>query len=182
MTTLVRELEARLQPWRPDNAPEVERDLLRTLARLENEEALGPIDATGQPGRFILAAGGLVWHRPAHERCLALIHRPRYDDWTLPKGKMDHGEIPSKTARREVWEETACRVELRQFAGIIDYVVKTGPKFVLYWEMEAIQVNPLKPSSEVDDLVWLPLPAARQRLSYDVERNFLQRVLAPEDV
>src|SRR5512139_3933174 len=83
----------------------------------------------------ILAAGGIVWRDSPRGRQLAVVHRPKYDDWTLPKGKLDPGERWQDGARREVEEETGFRVTLESFAGGCAYLTRRGPKSVLYWNM-----------------------------------------------
>ncbi|HVU73983.1 MAG TPA: NUDIX domain-containing protein [Mycobacteriales bacterium] len=118
--------------------------------------------------RELLAAGCVVWRRAdAGEAEVVLVHRPRYDDWSLPKGKVDPGEHLAQTARREVHEETGIDAPLRRFLGTTDYRVAAGRKRVRWWSMRA----PDKPSQfvsddEVDALVWLPVPHALRRLSY----------------
>lgn len=179
MTSLGKELEATLRQWRPDNAADLERRVMASLAGMEREEGFLPVTASGEPAKIVLAAGGLVWRQLEAGTGLALVHRPRYDDWTLPKGKLDADETLSQAARREVGEETGCKAALRRFAGLIDYRIKSGLKFVFYWEMDAVQINPLNSTSEVDRVLWLPVPAARERLSYALERDFLDRVLLP---
>ncbi len=92
---------------------------------------------TGNDGDLILAAGGVLW-RPAGDSFeILLIHRPRYDDWTLPKGKVEAGDADlAATAQREVWEETGLRGRMGADLGEIHYEVKGRPKVVRYWAME----------------------------------------------
>ncbi|MDX1657158.1 MAG: NUDIX hydrolase [Candidatus Competibacteraceae bacterium] len=130
-------------------------------------------------GRGVVeAAGGLVWRSTPRGRELALIHRPKYDDWSLPKGKLDPGESWQAAALREVIEETGFTVDLQDFAGCTSYRVRGGttPKVVLYWHM-ALTGNPdFRPHNplEVDELRWLTPPEALAVLSYDYERRLLQ--------
>ncbi len=123
----------------------------------------------------ILAAGGIVWRDAASGRELAVIHRPKYDDWTLPKGKLDRGERWQDGARREVEEETGFQVRLESFAGGCAYLTSRGPKVVLYWNMRVEGPNRFAPHdpAEVDALEWLAPAEALARLTYDRERRVL---------
>ncbi|HET9075363.1 MAG TPA: NUDIX hydrolase [Acidimicrobiales bacterium] len=120
----------------------------------------------------VLAAGGVVWRRNgAGEVEVVLIHRARYDDWSLPKGKLDPGETDEQAARREVREETTLDVELGPELGSTTYLDRSGKhKRVRYWAMTAAQGQP-RGSHEVDVAEWVPLGEAASRLSYphDVE-------------
>jgi 8-oxo-dGTP diphosphatase len=123
------------------------------------------------------AAGGLLW-REGEPRRLAVVHRPRYDDWSLPKGKVETGELLPETAVREVREETGFAVALDAFAGRYQYDVATGPKSVFVWEMTALDKQ-AEPDDEVDELAWLPPAEAVDRLSYRLERDLVRRVASP---
>jgi 8-oxo-dGTP diphosphatase len=102
-----------------------------------------------------------------------LIHRPRYDDWTFPKGKLKSGEAWEAAAVREVREETGYRVAIASFAGPITYEVNRRPKIVLYWNMEVDGDTRFQPSREVDAFTWLSPAAAYARLDYALERRLL---------
>src|SRR5262245_39622022 len=123
----------------------------------------------------VLAAGGLVWRSSPLGRQIALVHRPKYDDWTLPKGKLETGETWQDAAVREVREETGFEVSLGAFAGGYTYLARRAPKVVLYWHMEVRGEARFAPEdpSEVDALVWLGADEARRRLSYERERAVL---------
>jgi 8-oxo-dGTP diphosphatase len=116
----------------------------------------------------ILAAGGLVWRLdPTGTVEVLLVHRPAYDDWTFPKGKLD-GDDPDEEhcALREVWEETGYRCALGRELSSAHYAdQKNRPKRVRYWEMRVLS-GEFTPNLEVDEIVWVPLPEARRRLSY----------------
>lgn len=122
----------------------------------------------------IEAAGGLLWRTTASGREIAIIHRPRYDDWTLPKGKRDPGESWQETAQRELGEETGYEVLLTSFAGSIAYTVKGVAKVVLFWNMALKNNGEFQENSEVDILVWLPVEAALKKMTYALEIALLQ--------
>jgi 8-oxo-dGTP pyrophosphatase MutT (NUDIX family) len=129
----------------------------------------------------ILAAGGVLW-RPAQDSFeILLIHRPRYDDWTLPKGKVDAGDADLEaTAQREMWEETGLRGRMGADLGEIHYEVKGRPKVVRYWAMELTDdaAPPFEANDEVDELAWLPPEDARARLVYLPDAEIVDRFLA----
>ncbi len=104
-----------------------------------------------------------------------LVHRPRYDDWTLPKGKLDSGETFEEAAVREVREETGLRCTLGRELATAEYRDnKDRPKVVRYWLME-VEDGEFAANDEVDEVRWLPLPEAAGLLTYDRDRD----VLAP---
>ena len=102
---------------------------------------------------------------------MLLVHRPKYDDWTFPKGKCLRGESDEECALREVEEETGMRCDLDRKVASARYHDSRGrPKIVRYWLMQPVGGS-FSPTSEVDEMVWLPLDEAAERLSYghDVE-------------
>lgn len=115
----------------------------------------------------IRAAGGVVW-RPAQggvEVCL--VHRPRYDDWSLPKGKLEPGEHPLFAAVREVAEEADVRAVPQVRLPEVLYAMRDGlPKAVDYWSMRAVDNGGFQPHTEVDALRWLPVDAAVELVTY----------------
>lgn len=124
---------------------------------------------------LIIAAGGIVT-RDGGE--VLLVHRPRYGDWSFPKGKLDSGESPLETALREVREETGYEVEVRGFAGAVGYEVKGIPKTVLFWEMSPGPQHEIEDREEVSELVWLPFAGAARRMSYALEVELLEKTAA----
>jgi 8-oxo-dGTP pyrophosphatase MutT (NUDIX family) len=123
----------------------------------------------------IRAAGGLLWDSAAEPRRIALIRRHRYDDWTLPKGKLKEGESWEAAALREVEEETGYPVNLRGFAGALAYTTGKGDKVVRFWNMIPARMEQGEiDASEVTEVIWLPTREACSRLSYPIERALLE--------
>ena len=110
---------------------------------------------------------------------VALVHRPRYDDWTLPKGKHEPGEDDIAAALREVREETGFHGRIERDLGVVRYTVeKQGvirPKVVRYYVMRAAAAGPFLPNDEVDELRWVTREQAAQLLSYARDREVLAR-------
>lgn len=126
--------------------------------------------------KIVRAAGAVLW-RPGYRESaveIAVIHRPRYDDWSLPKGKADPGETEPLTAVREVFEETGHRVHLGRRIATVSYPIEQGTKKVRYWSACSIG-GEFVPTNEVDELVWLPAAAAAKKLSYAYDRKVLRR-------
>jgi ADP-ribose pyrophosphatase YjhB (NUDIX family) len=121
------------------------------------------------------AAGGLLWREGPGGPRIALVHRPRRDDWSLPKGKLDQGESWEAAALREVQEETGCEARIIGFAGASSYVARRAPKIVLYWHMALVREGRLDAGDEVDEVAWLAPAAAMSRLDYALDRELLAR-------
>jgi len=121
--------------------------------------------ADPQPGE-IQAAGAIVWRAGEEGIETALVHRPRYDDWSFPKGKAFAGEHVLLTAVREVAEETGTRVALGRRLATTQYLTGGGPKRVDYWAGRPVSPGTFIPGDEVDGLSWLSLGAAADQLSY----------------
>jgi 8-oxo-dGTP pyrophosphatase MutT (NUDIX family)/phosphohistidine phosphatase SixA len=148
-----------------------------------------PKNPPSTPNGAIFAAGAVLW-RPCDTESgvagpmVAVVHRPRYDDWSLPKGKVDPGETEPVTAVREVEEETGFVSELGRRLAAVSYPVELrsrpggdielGTKKVRYWTARAIG-GEFAPNSEVDQLVWLPVKEAMKRLQYAYDRKVLRR-------
>jgi 8-oxo-dGTP diphosphatase len=130
----------------------------------------------------VRAAGGVLWRSGPAGRQVCLVHRPRHDDWSLPKGKLLAGEHPLVGAVREVAEETGVAGVPEARLPTIGYRLATGqPKSVDYWLMRAADGIPFTPNDEVDDLAWIPMAEAGDRLSYEHDSDVVRRAaeLAP---
>lgn len=127
--------------------------------------------------RTVAAAGGVVW-RPQEDGDIeiAVAHRPRYDDWSLPKGKHDRGEHSLTTAVREVNEETGLAVVVGRRSIRTSYPVVEGVKRVDYWVMQAVG-GEFEPNDEVDELRWLPAAKAAALCTYEHDRAVVADLL-----
>jgi 8-oxo-dGTP diphosphatase len=126
----------------------------------------------------VRAAGVVLWRRCPHTGGIeiGLIHRPRYDDWSMPKGKLKRGEENEAAALRETREETGYACVLGTPLPVSRYLVEGRPKVVHYWAAEAAQGG-FEANREVDRMVWLPPTAARHRLSHDRDRPLVDALL-----
>ena len=115
------------------------------------------------------AAGGLV----VRDGRVLVVHRPKYDDWAFPKGKLEAGESWEDAAVREVWEETGLRCDLGDYVGSTHYPMREGMKEVRYYRMGADDEP--RPRNEVDDLRWVTFEEAAELLSYEYDRELLSR-------
>ncbi|MDQ4069519.1 MAG: NUDIX hydrolase [Actinomycetota bacterium] len=122
----------------------------------------------------VRAAGGVVWRRSAgRDLEVLLVHRPKYDDWTVPKGKLDPGEDHAEAAVREVEEETGLRCALGPELGSTSYRDRRGrPKSVRYWAMTPV-AGEFTATDEVDEIRWLPVDEAKAVLTYERDRPVL---------
>ena len=139
---------------------------------MPKEQSPGPVPAS----KAVLAAGAVLW-RPNGEPSspeVAIIHRPRYDDWSLPKGKVDPGETEPVTAVREVHEETGYSSHLGRRLATVSYPVEQGVKKVRYWAARRVD-GQFAPNSEVDELKWMPVAEALKQLKYPHDRKVLRR-------
>ena len=127
----------------------------------------------------VRAAGGLVIRRGSDDAVrLVLVHRPRYDDWSFPKGKQRRGETLLAAALREVREETGFLCVAEASIGVTEYVDRgERPKLVRYWVMNRVN-GAFVPNDEVDAIAWLRPSEAVVRLSHDHDRELLSRSVA----
>ncbi len=129
------------------------------------------------PQPEIRAAGGIVHRQNGGATEVLVVHRPRYEDWSLPKGKLDPGESLEQAALREVEEETGWRCRLGAHIGKNEYRDRHGrSKRVDWWLMDPIE-GEFEPNDEVDELVWLTPGDARALLTYERDGALLARAL-----
>jgi 8-oxo-dGTP diphosphatase len=130
---------------------------------------------------FIVAAGAVVVRKGPE---VLLVHRPKYDDWSFPKGKLDPGEHITTAAVREVAEETGLDVRLGPRLSTQAYQVRNGwirPKLVHYWVARVVHdddVSAYRPNAEIDAVAWVPLDKAARTLTYERDRETLAEAAA----
>ena len=123
---------------------------------------------------MVEAAGGVVVRDGDAGTEVCVVHRPRYDDWTFPKGKLDPGESFEDAALREVEEETGLRCTLEAELPSTEYRdTKDRPKIVRYWQMEVDEDPGFVPNDEVDEMRWLPMGEAGKLLTYERDSELL---------
>ena len=133
-------------------------------------------------GKRTTAAGCVVLRPgPDGEPEIVLVHRPRYDDWSLPKGKIRADESLPGCAARETTEETGVPVRLGVPVGHISYPIGGGTKTVHYWRASAVADGRHRPGEEVDSIEWMPVSEALHRITYLDERPLVHRALAQPD-
>ncbi|MEU0008586.1 NUDIX hydrolase [Streptomyces sp. NPDC006314] len=128
----------------------------------------------------VRAAGCVLWRRSPDTGGLeiCLVHRPKYDDWSHPKGKLKQGEDPLAGALREVAEETGYRARPGGELPTLRYLANGRPKQVRYWAAEAVSGH-FTPTDEVDRIRWLSPDAARGRLTQPRDRDLVDAFLRP---
>ena len=139
----------------------------------ENNEEAGEIAIFD-----VRAAGGVISRDAGTDLELVIVHRPRYDDWTFPKGKAESGETDEQTAHREVLEETGFDCELGDELPSVTYRDhKDRSKIVRYWVMH-VQSGTFEVNEEVDALEWVSPVEAGERLTYDHDVDVLSAFLS----
>jgi 8-oxo-(d)GTP phosphatase len=141
---------------------------------------MSPSAPTNRPANGdVQAAGAVVLRKGA----VLLVHRPRYDDWSFPKGKLDRGELAPVAAVREVAEETGVRIRLGSPLSSQRYPNGNRMKTVSYWHGRVVgdhDVGAYLVNDEIDDLAWVPVDKARRRLSYRYDQQTLEEALDTE--
>jgi 8-oxo-dGTP pyrophosphatase MutT (NUDIX family) len=145
------------------------------------ETAIGRAEGveTGPPDIVVRAAGGAVWRRAGHgDLEVILVHRPRYDDWSLPKGKVDPGETDEEAAVREVHEEASLEVRLGPELPSTTYLDRSGKqKRVRYWAMTPTG-GEAAGAHEVDQAAWVPFEQAWAQVTYPRDVAVLDALMA----
>ena len=126
---------------------------------------------------IVRAAGGVVRRSRDGGVEFLLVHRPKYNDWSFPKGKCETDEPDEECALREIEEETNLRVALGPELVSTTYVSKGRPKLVRYWLVEPQDPDEARAQNEVDALAWLTPDEAAARLTYARDRDVLRAVL-----
>ena len=122
----------------------------------------------------VKASGGVVRRSGEDGVEIAVVHRPQYDDWSLPKGKLDEGETWEEAALREVEEEIGLRCTLGEELPQVEYQDRKGrDKVVRYWLMD-VEGGEFTPNDEVDEMRWLPADEAAQLLTYPRDRELVE--------
>lgn len=136
-------------------------------------------EAESEGGHDVSAAGGVVLRREDGSARVAVIHRPKYEDWSLPKGKLEEGEGFEEAALREVEEETGFTARTLKELPPITYLDRKGrTKLVRYWLMEVLD-GEFSPREEVDQLRWLTEREATDLLTYDHDRELVSGAMRP---
>ena len=128
---------------------------------------------------LIQAAGAVLWRKSSESEIeISVIHRPRYDDWSLPKGKVENNESHIATAYREVLEETGYTSTFGPEIGVVVYKLEGVPKEVRYWAAQASDIQEGSPNpEEVDQIEWLSPKLAKERLTNKDDRKIVDYFL-----
>jgi 8-oxo-dGTP diphosphatase len=142
-------------------------------SRAPNAEV--PERITVSDTEVIQGAGVVLWRLNKKTTEIALVHRPKYDDWSLPKGKVESGEIHLSCAAREAGEETGFEVVLGPEIGTAKYLAEGTPKEVRYWSAQAIgESHEPRDKHEVDQVIWLSVSDAKKKVSVDDDREIIK--------
>jgi 8-oxo-dGTP diphosphatase len=136
--------------------------------------SIAPIAPVDPP--VIKAAGGILQRSTPRGDEVMVVYRKRHQDWTLPRGKVKDGESFQEAAMREVQEETGCSCRIGNYLGTISYSDNGVPKVVLFWKMALVEDKGTKNNEEIGEALWLPIPAAIDRLTHAQEKALLSRI------
>ena len=125
----------------------------------------------------VRAAGGVVLSEGPGGREVAVVHRPKYDDWSLPKGKLESGETWKDAALREVAEETGLECELGTELSSTSYEDSKGRSKMVRWWIMRPRGGSFDPDDEVDEMRWVPVDSAAEFLDNDADRALLREAL-----
>jgi 8-oxo-dGTP diphosphatase len=129
----------------------------------------------------IIAAGAVVWRRGKGKDIeVAIIHRPKHDDWSFPKGKAEVGESLIACAFREIFEETGYECEFGPFLGKVEYQTPEGPKEVSFWSARVTNEKTFTANSEVDEIKWITLAKVKNQLTLATDKEILEIFLKTE--
>jgi len=129
----------------------------------------------------ILAAGAVLWRKSKKKKIeVLIIHRPKYDDWTFPKGKAEVGEPLIACAYREVLEETNIETAFGPYLGEVEYLTNDGKKKVSFWSAKVIKEKEFNSNAEVDQLKWVEVTKVKELLTLDTDRKILEQFLRIE--
>jgi 8-oxo-dGTP diphosphatase len=170
-------------PERPGRCPQGEADGARGQVAGDAEAEDDAGDAGSKAGQLIEAAGCVLWRRAGGGDGieLALVHRPKWQDWSHPKGKLKRSEPARQGAVREVREETGMACLLGPELPTMHYRIEDRPKRVQYWAAEAIS-GVFMPSREVDHVMWLAPDAAREQLTQERDKGLVEALLGVLDL
>jgi 8-oxo-dGTP diphosphatase len=126
----------------------------------------------------ILAAGAVLWRKNEKKKIeVIIIHRPKYDDWTFPKGKAEIGEPLISCAYREVLEETNIESAFGPYLGEVEYLTTDGKKKVSFWAARVIKEKEFKANTEVDQLKWVEVSKVKELLTLNTDKKILEQFL-----
>jgi phosphohistidine phosphatase SixA/ADP-ribose pyrophosphatase YjhB (NUDIX family) len=125
---------------------------------------------------MIRAAGAILWRRTIGQEIeIAIVHRPKYDDWTFPKGIIEENESAFECAFREVREETGCTAHFGRFLGEVTYIESGKKKLVKYWSAQAVSPTPeFVPNQEIDAIQWVTPKESKSFLTYGDDRELMK--------
>ena len=130
---------------------------------------------------IILAAGAVLWRKSEKKKTeVLIIHRPKYDDWTFPKGKAEIGEPLIACAYREVLEETNIETAFGPYLGEVEYLTNDGNKKVSFWSAKVVKEKEFNPNMEVDQLKWVEVTKIKELLTLDTDRKIFEQFLKIE--